>query len=82
MAKFLKDNGLSVAFFALFALCLVGQVLTGYALQSEDPAGQTHTATRLGVVACRGREKPGSIYYVWLGHVRCLEDRAPYFSHS
>lgn len=44
-SKFLKDNGLSIAFWLLFVVCIVGQAVCGYLLQAEDPAGQSHSST-------------------------------------
>jgi hypothetical protein len=46
MMRFLKNNGLSLAFFVLFLLCIIGQWATGYALQMEDAAGQSHSSGR------------------------------------
>jgi hypothetical protein len=36
---FFKDNGLSIAFIALFVACFFGQAISGYYLQFENPAG-------------------------------------------
>jgi hypothetical protein len=36
MRRFLRDNGLSVALFSLFAISLVGQALTGWRAQAEE----------------------------------------------
>ncbi len=36
MRQFLRDNGLSVALFSLFAISLVGQALTGWRAQAEE----------------------------------------------
>ncbi|MXP63605.1 hypothetical protein E0493_09620 [Roseomonas sp. M0104] len=47
MWKFLKDNSLSLAFLALFLACIIGQAIAGYALQAEDPAGQSHSGSQL-----------------------------------
>lgn len=40
LTRFLKDNGLSLAFIGLFLLCLIGESLAGYFLQRENPAAQ------------------------------------------
>ncbi len=36
MRKWLRNNGLSVAMFSLFAVSLVGQVLAGHRVHNED----------------------------------------------
>jgi hypothetical protein len=36
MRRFLRENGLSVVAFSVFALCLVGQLLTGLVAHNED----------------------------------------------
>ncbi|MGO4527275.1 DUF6766 family protein [Microvirga sp. 2MCAF35] len=36
MRQFLRDNGLSVALFSLFLICLVGQALTGWRADVEE----------------------------------------------
>jgi hypothetical protein len=45
--RFLHDNGLSLAAFSLFALCLVGQVLTG--LVEHNDAQREHGQPTIGV---------------------------------
>jgi hypothetical protein len=39
LIRFLKNNGLSLAFGALFLLCLAGTAVSGHALQREHPSG-------------------------------------------
>lgn len=54
LAKVFKDNGLSLAFGALFLVCLIGQAVSGYALEREEPALQPHAqslVTYLGSAA-------------------------------
>lgn len=51
MRRFFKDNGLSLTFLGLFVLCLTGQILTGYALQAEDPAGQSRSTSLFAYLA-------------------------------
>ena len=45
MNKILKENGLSLAMFSLFFVCLVGHALTGYNVYNEDRS--EHGGTRL-----------------------------------
>lgn len=51
MARFLKDNGLTLAFFGLFLICIGGQAISGYALQAEDPAGQSRSSGLIAYLA-------------------------------
>lgn len=51
VSKFFSENGLSLAFIALFLICLAGQVAAGLALQAEDPNGQDQSSSVLAYLA-------------------------------
>jgi uncharacterized protein DUF6766 len=49
MRRFFRDNGLSVIAFSVFAICLVGQMLTGLVEHNEDQ--REHGQPTLGLAA-------------------------------
>ncbi|MGN6377184.1 MAG: DUF6766 family protein [Sphingomonas sp.] len=49
--KFLKDNGLSIAFWALFVLCLLGELFSGYFLQQHESRVAGHAASPWSYIA-------------------------------
>ena len=49
MRRFLHDNGLSVALFALFLVSLIGQALTGWKAHAEDL--RVHDMPALGLLS-------------------------------
>src|ERR671916_2075471 len=55
MQRFMRDNGLSITLFALFAVCLVGQAVSGWRAQIEE---------------LRSHSQPliGSLDYLTTGH--------------
>jgi hypothetical protein len=44
MQRFLRDNGLSLVMFGLFALFLVGQSITGFAVYNDEQREHGETA--------------------------------------
>lgn len=51
LGKFLGNNGLSVAFWLLFFLCLLGEVCAGYALQHQEARVPRHAASHWAYLA-------------------------------
>jgi hypothetical protein len=52
--KLWRDNGLSLTMFALFALCLCGQTLTGWAEQNQDLQDHHQPSITLGEYVSSG----------------------------
>src|ERR687894_449035 len=48
MRKWLRENGLSIAMFALFAVSLVGQVFAGHRVHNQDQVEHDQPAISLG----------------------------------
>jgi hypothetical protein len=49
LARFFKDNGLSIALLALFAFSIAGQLVSGWKVENEEL--QRHGGTAIGILA-------------------------------